>query len=133
MEWQGSDYLPTLDKKKTVIDTLKKKWISDTGQWAVQDNDSLKEGKQTRWGMWVHQIPTWKIFPGQSMGGGEPKQNQVVLLSWGDRIQGLESRVARICEQFTERRETHQRWAEGTLESLAEYYSEHAWQKTTQS
>lgn len=46
MEWQGSDYPPALNKKKTGID-LFKKWVSDTGQQAVYDNNSRKkENKQ---------------------------------------------------------------------------------------
>lgn len=79
---------------------------SCAGQWF------LKEEIQTRWGMWVSQITTGKIFPGQSMGWG----GRVAQIEPGGlaelRRQNLvfgEATVAQICEQHTERREPQQR------------------------
>lgn len=41
MEWLGSDYPPPLNKKKT--GRYLQKWISDTGQQAVEVNHSWKK------------------------------------------------------------------------------------------
>lgn len=112
-----------------------KKWILDIRHQAAQDS-RIKQGESHN----RSKIISFKQFYKEAVSRlwckkGEPKKNQVVLLSWGDRIENLEKAwglefISRSTREnaAAQRREGSRDMQRAPFKSLAEYWSAQAYE-----